>query len=143
MKNSMHNHPLHPALVHFPIACWSLATVGDIASLFIDGDLWKISGILLAIGSLTALLAMLTGLLELVKIDEHSPAMRVVNMHMILVIIAWCFYTISLFSRYESNQLTTPGLLETGLSLMGFVFLCAAGWLGATLVYSHKVGVKR
>ena len=24
-------HPLHPALVHFPIACWSLATLADIA----------------------------------------------------------------------------------------------------------------
>ncbi|WP_343251093.1 DUF2231 domain-containing protein, partial [Pseudoxanthomonas sp. KAs_5_3] len=23
-------HPLHPALVHFPIACWSLATAGDL-----------------------------------------------------------------------------------------------------------------
>ena len=28
------SHPLHPALVHFPIACWSLATVTDLASLY-------------------------------------------------------------------------------------------------------------
>ena len=26
-------HPLHPALVHFPIACWSLATAADLAGL--------------------------------------------------------------------------------------------------------------
>ena len=135
-------HPLHPALVHFPIACWSLATIGDLASPFFDDIIWQISGALLASGTLIAIGAMLTGLMEIVKIDEHSPAMKIANLHMKLVMVTWCLYATSLFLRIEENSLSKPELLEMSLSLSGLIFLLAAGWYGAALVYEHKVGVK-
>lgn len=135
-------HPLHPALVHFPIACWSLATIGDLASPFFGDIVWQVSGMLLVSGTLIAIGAMLTGLLEIVKIDEHSPAMKIANLHMKLVMVSWCLYATSLFLRIEENSLTEPDLMETSLSLSGLIFLFAAGWYGATLVYEHKIGVK-
>src|SRR3546814_14287794 len=51
-------HPLHPALVHFPVACWSLATIADVASLWLGQPAWWLAGVLLVIGTIAALAAM-------------------------------------------------------------------------------------
>lgn len=142
MKLRWQKHPVHPALVHFPIACWSLATIGDLASLYFGEMLWKLSGALLVIGTIFALVTMVSGLIEIAKIDEHSPAMKIVNLHMKLVMVTWCLYGTSLFLRIEESALSRPDLLEIGLSLSGFIFLLFASWYGATLVYEYKVGVR-
>lgn len=135
-------HPLHPALVHFPIACWSLATAADVASLWWGKPAWMLAGVLLLVGTLTALAAMATGFLELVKVDAQHPATRDLNRHMLLVMAAWCLYAASLFLRLQGATLTRPGLLDLGLSAAGFVVLGIAGWFGGKLVYGHGVGVE-
>lgn len=136
------NHPIHPAFVHFPIACWSLATAGDVASIFYGEIAWRLSGVLHVSGTLIALITMLTGLIEMVKVDENSPAMKIVNLHMKFVMITWCLYATSLFLRLESGSLVKPDLLEICLSLSAFLFLFAVGLSGGTLVYKYRVGVK-
>lgn len=137
------SHPLHPALVHFPIACWSLATAGDLASLFFAEPAWRFAGLLMAIGVVSAIVAMAAGFFELVKIQADSPAMRDANRHMLLVMAAWSCYAASLFLRLEGVALTRPGALEIGLSVGGFVVLSIAGWLGGKLVYQHGVGMRK
>lgn len=143
IKTLIQYHPAHPAFVHFPIACWSLSTLGDIASNLSDeSSIWYVSGVLLTIGTISALFAMLSGLLELAKIDEHSQATRAVNLHMKLAMAAWCCYASSLFLRMDTNSLSEPDLITTSISIFGFLILCVAGWLGASLVYQYRVGVK-
>lgn len=134
-------HPLHPLLVHFPIATWFLATLADIASLFTNEQVGWIAGVLLIIGTITALLAMITGLIELGKINQQSPAIKIANQHMILIMISWSFYAISLFTRLEGTHLGKPGLVAITLSIIAFIFLCCAGWMGGKLVYEYGVGV--
>ena len=143
IKRLIQNHPAHPALVHFPIACWSLSTLGDIASNVSDeNNIWYVSGVLLTIGTISALFTMLSGLLELTKIDEHSQAIPVVILHMKLTMVTWCCYATSLFLRMEATSFSRPDLLVTGISICGFLILCVAGWLGASLVYQYRVGIK-
>ena len=36
----MSRHPLHPALVHFPVACWSLGVAVDAASFVPSVAIW-------------------------------------------------------------------------------------------------------
>ncbi len=135
-------HPLHPALVHFPVACWSLATLGDLASLaWGEQRLWLVSGVLLVAGLVAALAAMAAGLFELRKIADDSPAMQVANRHMYLVGAAWALYALSLFLRVSGTALVRPDGAAVGLSLLGFLLLLAAGWLGGTLVYGYGIGV--
>ncbi len=137
------SHPLHPALVHFPIACWSLATAGDLASLYWGEPAWRFAGVSMAIGVAAAVAAMAAGLFELLKIENGSPAMRDANRHMLLMMAAWSCYAASLFLRLEGVALTRPDAFGTGLSAGGFVILCIGGWLGGKLVYRHGVGVRR
>ena len=134
-------HPLHPALVHFPIACWSLATAADLASLAWGEPAWHLAGVLLVAGIGFAIPAMLAGFLELAKVAVDHPAIRDLNRHMIAVMSALSCYAASLFLRLQGARLTEPGVPAIALSVLGFVALGVAGWLGGKLVYGHRLGV--
>jgi len=134
-------HPLHPALVHFPIACWSLATAADLASLAWGEPAWRFAGILLLAGIGFSIPAMLAGLLELAKVAGDNPAIKDVNRHMIMVMSALSCYVASLFLRLQGTSFVEPGLPAIGLSVLGFLCLGVAGWLGGKLVYGHRLGV--
>ena len=137
------SHPLHPALVHFPIACWSLATVADVASLRWGKPAWMLAGVLLALGTLIALAAMATGFIELMKVGAEHPATRDLNRHLLLMLTAWCLYATSLFLRLQGTTLTPPDIVDLSLSVVGFVVLGIGGWFGGKLVYTHGVGVEK
>jgi uncharacterized membrane protein len=134
-------HPLHPALVHFPVACWSLATAADLASLAWGEPAWRFAGIVLLAGIGFSIPAMLAGFLELAKLAEDSLAIKDVNRHMLMVMCALACYVTSLFLRLHGTQLVEPGLLAIGSSVLGFLCLGVAGWLGGKLVYGHRLGV--
>lgn len=135
------HHPLHPALVHFPIAWWSLATAADLAGLVWGEPVWRLAGVLLLAGIGFSIPAMLAGFFELARIAEGNPAIKDVNRHMIMVMCALAFYTASLFLRLQGTHLVEPGMLAIGMSVLGFLFLAVAGWLGGKLVYGHRLGV--
>lgn len=133
-------HPLHPALVHFPVASWSLATIADLASLHFGQPAWWLAGVLMTIGLATAIPAMAAGFVELMRIPDDSPAMKDVNRHMGMVMIAFSLYAVSLVMRLDGMTLHAPGPTALALSLAGFVCLGIAGWLGGKLVYGHRLG---
>ena len=133
-------HPLHPALVHFPIACWSLASAADLASLHFGQPAWWLAGVLMSIGLICAIPAMFAGFRELARVADDSPAITDINRHMIMVMAAFSLYLASLLMRLDGLNLQAPGALAISLSLMGFVCLGMAGWLGGKLVYVHRLG---
>ncbi len=136
------SHPIHPILVHFPIAFWSFATLGDLLSLKYGERLSDITGTCLILGTLMALIAMGGGLYDLLKIKSDNPAMKVLNQHLVFVVITWSLYAASLFLRIEEKALIQAGTLEVGLSVAGFICLCVTGFLGGRLVYEYGVGVE-
>jgi uncharacterized membrane protein len=136
-------HPLHPALVHFPIACWSLAFAADAASLLWGEPAWRLAGLFMAIGTALALPAMATGLIDFLKLPAGHSGASDVERHMYCVLGAWLAFASSLGVRVEGLQLLPPGGVALGLSATGFVVLCVAGWLGGRLVYTHGIGQAR
>jgi len=136
-------HPIHPIIVHFPVSAWILSTVGDIVSLSANEQVGWAAGVLLIIGTITALFAMATGLVELGKIDQKNDlAAKIANQHMLLMMASWSFYTTSLFLRLNGTTLEPPGGFAIFLSVIGCFILCFAGWLGGKLVYEHGIGVR-
>jgi len=134
-------HPLHPALVHFPVACWSLATLADIAgACWPRWPWWQFAAALLAVGCAAGLAAAATGLLELLKLPPEHPAAVDANRHMGMALTAWCLYAGSLLLRMPDMQPVPPGTLATSLSVAGFIALAVTGWLGGKLVYVHGIG---
>ncbi len=132
-------HPLHPALVHFPIACWTLAVAADFAGLWFGEAAWRWSGGLLSVGCGTALVAMLAGLFELSRVPE-GVVMRVAYWHMGAMLAAAALFCTRLLLRLEGLHPLQPNTVSLLLDVSGFICLVVGGWLGAKLVYNYGVG---
>lgn len=132
-------HPLHPALVHFPVACWSLAVVADFASLHFGEAAWSWSAGLLAVGCAMAVIAMVAGMAELPRIPE-GPSMRDVYLHMTIMLVALTLFAARLLLRLDHLKPLPPNTLSLLLDAGGFIALTAGGWLGGKLVYGHGIG---
>jgi uncharacterized membrane protein len=132
-------HPLHPALVHFPIACWSLATLSDFAGLWFGEHAWQWSAGLLAVGCLMALAAMTAGLMELARVPD-GPALRDTYWHMGIMLSAFALFTSRLLIGQDHLRPLPPDTLMLALDALGFAALAIGGWLGGRLVYGHGIG---
>ncbi|HEX7387760.1 MAG TPA: DUF2231 domain-containing protein [Castellaniella sp.] len=134
-------HPLHPALVHFPVACWSLATFADFASLRSGSgnSLWHWSAGLLSVGCLTALAAMLAGLFEFPRVP-NGVALRDTFLHLSLMLVAFALYAFRLGLRMYHLRPLPPDALSLSLDAAAFVALLVGGWLGGRLVFGYGIG---
>lgn len=133
-------HPLHPMLVHFPVACWSLGTLADFASLHFGEPAWFLSGSLIAIGLVIALAAMAAGMYELTRVPEGGAALRDAYLHMGLMLLAFSLYLASALVRIDEARLGPPDVVALVTSASGFLALLAGGYMGGRLVYGHGIG---
>lgn len=132
-------HPLHPALVHFPVACWSLAVAADVAGLWLGEAAWRWGAGLLAIGCGVAVVAMMAGMVELPRVPDGAP-MRDAWIHMGAMLAAFTLFAARLLMRLDGLEPLAPDTLAFLLDAGGFVALAIGGWFGGRLVYGHGVG---
>ena len=138
------SHPLHPALVHFPIAAWTLATLLDAVGWAWPAPwLQSAAALLLAAGCGFGVLAAAVGWWELFKLPAEHPGNRVAVIHMSLALASLGLYAGSLYLRLDLPQqrLLPTAAWALALSAAGWLLLLATGWMGGQLVYRHGVGV--
>jgi uncharacterized membrane protein len=138
-------HPLHPMLVHFPIAFWTAATLAYGWAAWDASELaTTLAKFANGAGLSLAMLAMLAGLLELRSIDSRSDAMGVATWHMMVMAIVWtCFLLALLLSVSTGLDQATMRLGQAACAALGFVLMAVGGWLGGRLVYEFGVAVRK
>jgi uncharacterized membrane protein len=133
-------HPLHPAIITFPIGLLVSAPLSDIAYWFLGDIFWARASFWLIVGGLvTGLVAALTGFLDFMKIGrvrKHTAGWA----HMYANVTALVLTAINLGLRLGDR---VENLLFTGLiiSVIVAALLGISGWYGGELVYRHKVAV--
>jgi uncharacterized membrane protein len=137
----MLGHPLHPALVHFPIALLLSATFADVAWVAgLTSDV-HVGAVLMAGGLTMGLVAMGAGMVDFTRLNAAvvPHALR----HMAVVGTAWLGYAIALYLRRDALfDGATLGSVSVGLSLISALLLALGGWLGGRLVYTFGAGVR-
>ena len=132
-------HPVHPALVHFPLGLLLTATIADLAG---AAGVWpepRFAAWLIAAGLVAALPTIAAGLYDFRKLDEVQAghAMR----HMGAMALAWLGYGIALYLRREGLSASLePSLASVAVSVASAAMLGLGGWLGGELVYRYGAG---
>jgi nitrite reductase/ring-hydroxylating ferredoxin subunit/uncharacterized membrane protein len=138
--------PLHPALVHLPIALFPLSVILDVASHVphrADVPLVTAAFIALLSGLATALLAAVFGIVDYTEIRDDHPAKKTATAHLILNLIAVGLFAVSAGLRFSALDVPATGALPLLISLVGLAVLSYSGYLGGVLVYDDGIGVGR
>jgi uncharacterized membrane protein len=131
-------HPVHPAIVHFPVAGWTSSVVTDVLFLVLRDSLWwRVSLWLLVVGTVAALGAMTAGFIDLVALPPGEHAQRRALRHMYVMSATWTIYFIDVVIRFLGTGWAWAGL---ALSVAGFVTLLVGAHFGAQLVYDLGIG---
>lgn len=134
--------PLHPLLVHFPVAAWALAACTDVLFFFTGkAECWTLTYWALAAGALLGLLAMCGGLVDFMLLDPSHPGAEKVQTHMLVMGSVWCVFLLDLLVR-KSPVPAAVVWWQPALTVLGFLLLVVGGHLGARLVYHHGVNVE-
>lgn len=131
-------HPIHPMLVGFPIACWTLSVAADLYAAYAEKP--HVFGYYLAAaGCVAALVAAIPGFIDLFgAIPAGHPARAIGWRHAVLNLLALGLFAASVATRPAPAYMT---YVAYGTALAGIAVLAVSGWLGGTLVYDHRVGV--
>jgi uncharacterized membrane protein len=133
-------HPIHPMLIPFPIACFVLTFVSDLAFWKTSDEFWATASVwLLGIGLIMAALAAVMGLTDVMG-DSQIRNLPAVWLHAGGNIIAVLVELYNWSARFEHGS---AAIVPTGvvLSLIVVLILLFTGWKGWEMVYRHRVGV--
>jgi uncharacterized membrane protein len=139
----MLGHPIHPAIVHFPVALLLSATVADLAWMADLTSDTHIAAVLMATGLAMGLVAMGAGVADLAKLDEMTASKAL--QHASVVGLAWIGYAVALYLRKDSlmASASAPGAAAIGASVASALVLAFGGWLGGRLVYTFGANVAK
>jgi nitrite reductase/ring-hydroxylating ferredoxin subunit/uncharacterized membrane protein len=124
-------HPLHPAITDVPIGAYVVALVLDLS-----GQRAAATAAI-GVGIVFMLLAALAGYAD--YIDLEGKTQRFGTIHSSLMLIALVFYLVSFVMRLGA----VPSPAEVWLSVIGFVIVITAAYVGGELVYNLGTQVDR
>lgn len=141
-KASIKGHPIHPALVAFPIAFLLGGFVCNVIGAITGFAAWWTTGAWLALaGIISAVVAAVPGFIDYASIlPADSLAKQRATRHMLSNLGAVALFIIAWFIR--GNAAAQPGWAVLLLEAGGVILLTMGGWLGGTLVYRNLVGVE-
>ena len=138
-------HPIHPIVVHFPIALLCVSVAFDaLASRWPTGGLRETGLYTLLAGVVSAALAVATGGMEEDMAERAGAPESVLELHESLGTVTLVLFVALLGLRLamQWGWLKEIRSLTLGLGVIGIVILALTGYWGGELVYTYGVGVK-
>lgn len=129
--------PLHPVLVHFPVAGWTAASILAVLAVLLDNAVLASGAFWCNVAGLaTGIAAMGAGFLELPGLPAIDEIRSAAATHMVLAGSTWTVYLVMLFLQMKDFSLAA--VVTGGVA---FLLLMATGHAGARLVYHHRLPV--
>jgi nitrite reductase/ring-hydroxylating ferredoxin subunit/uncharacterized membrane protein len=138
---SIKGHPIHPALIPFPIAFLGGAFAFDAAGVLLGAPaLWSVGWHLAIVGVATALIAAVPGAIDYFRtVPPRSSGKQRATKHALANLAATTLFAIAWFARGEAAA--EPALAILGIEAVGAALLGIGGWMGGTLAFRNQIGV--
>jgi uncharacterized membrane protein len=146
LKGKWLKHPLHPILVHVPMAMWPSAVIFDLLSQWrIGGNATvRLSFYAIIFGLVASLLAVPAGVVDWSGIKKEKPAWKIGLYHMILNLVVAVLFAINLGLRTQTfREATKVAGTPLLLSVVGTALLVGSAYLGGLMVYEYGISVAR
>jgi uncharacterized membrane protein len=131
--------PLHPMLVHFPIALYPTSLVFDVLShLAEDGNPYVRGAFaLIVIALVVSVLTVAAGFADFLLIENGSRTWRIAVLHMSLQLVTAGLFLANAVLRGRDLDVTATPAGPIILSVVGLLTLTVGAALGGELVYRH------
>ena len=137
-------HPIHPMIVHFPIALLITSVAFDAVALWWRPEKFREAAlVLLVLGVLSAGLAVVTGHFEEEAVEHSGIPEQVLEIHETLGFATfWVFAVVlALRSAVHFGFIREKYKLTLVLGMAGVIVLLVASYFGGDLVYGYGAGV--
>lgn len=137
--------PLHPALVHFPLALYPTSLLFDWLSHLVDNGNPYVKGAfaLILVGLVVSVAAVITGFADFLLIEGASRAWKLAVTHMTFQLVTGGLFLANAILRVRDLDVTASAIGPIVLSVVGVVTLAIGGFLGSELVYRNGRRVER
>jgi uncharacterized membrane protein len=131
--------PLHPFLVHFPVALYVTSLLFDwLSRLADDGHPFVVGAFtLLLTGLAVSVAAIATGFADFLPIENGTRTWRLAVLHMTVQLVGWGLFLADAILRSRDLGVTTTPFGPVLLSLFGVAVLALGTVLGHDLVFRH------
>jgi uncharacterized membrane protein len=131
--------PLHPMLVHFPIALYPTSLVFDVLSYLAEDGNPYVRGAfaLIVIALVVSVLTVAAGFADFLLIENGSRTWRVAVMHMSMQLVTAGLFLANAVLRGRDLDVTATPAGPIILSVVGLLTLTVGAALGGELVYRH------
>lgn len=150
-KARVAGHPMHPMLVAFPIAFYT-ATVATLLAYIgtMEAFWYRVAMISNIAGIVTAVIAAIPGVIDLLALPRESRARAVGLRHAGFNLFATALFVVTAVVVYRTwthrvmidGEYLFDATIPLAMSVVAWVSMVIAGSLGWTLVQTHHVGIK-
>ena len=133
-------HPIHAALVPFPIACFTLALLTDVAYWQTANLMWSnFSAWLLFAGLIGGVLAAIAGAVDLLsKVALRSHSMAWVHGVGNAVVLVLAFFNSLVHAGDGWTAVVPTGLVLSAITVLVMVVTV---WIGRSMVFRRGIGI--
>ncbi|HYC29297.1 MAG TPA: DUF2231 domain-containing protein [Chitinophagaceae bacterium] len=138
-------HPIHVLLIHFPTALLPMDVVLGFLSYYKQETVFAQAGFYcLVAGVLAGYFAMITGLVDLVKIaNRKSPALNSAFLHGIINGSLILIFTVFAYKGWKVYpQINLPSMTILMVKSILIIVLFVGNYIGGKLIYTYRVGIK-
>jgi uncharacterized membrane protein len=131
--------PLHPMLVHFPVALYPTSLVFDVLSHLSDDGNPFVRGAfaLIVIALVVSALAVAAGFADFLLIENGTRTWRIAVLHMSVQLVTAGLFLANAVLRGRDLDVTATPVGPVILTLVGLLTLTMGAALGGELVYRH------